>query len=123
MAAPQEGAAPSGPGKRRKTLRLLVVAFSVAIACAALAILPAWRRVKVPVPDAALEAALASPWRNARPDVVYVGDQACAGCHADHAESYGRHPMGRSLAPLRQAPPLQQFDPPTHDPFEALGFQ
>src|SRR5262249_41239728 len=55
--------------------------------------------------------------------VAYVGDQVCAGCHAEHAESYGRHPMGRSLAPIRQAPPLEQYDPPAHDPFEALGFQ
>src|SRR5947209_4248935 len=39
----------------------------------------------------------AGPYRNIDPDVRYVGDAACAGCHKDIAESYARHPMGRSL--------------------------
>jgi predicted CXXCH cytochrome family protein len=42
----------------------------------------------------------ATPWRNARPDVNYVGDSACARCHAEIAETFRRHPMGRSLAPI-----------------------
>lgn len=41
-----------------------------------------------------------SPWKNARPDVAYVGDAACARCHAEIAETFRRHPMGRSLAPV-----------------------
>ena len=45
-----------------------------------------------------------SPWKNARLDVKYVGDEACAACHRDLAESYHRHPMGRSLAPIASAP-------------------
>ena len=38
-----------------------------------------------------------SPWLNTRPEVKYVGDAVCARCHADIAETYRRHPMGRSL--------------------------
>jgi hypothetical protein len=45
-----------------------------------------------------------SPWKNARPDVQYVGDDACVRCHADIAETFRRHPMGRSLAPIDSAP-------------------
>ena len=60
-----------------------------------------------PVTDAAANAdprvANATPFRNARPDVKYVGDAACAQCHAEQAETYGRHPMGRSLAPAARA--------------------
>jgi Flp pilus assembly protein TadD len=39
-----------------------------------------------------------TPFRNVRPEVGYVGDEACAGCHAGLSDSYHRHPMGRSLS-------------------------
>jgi hypothetical protein len=39
------------------------------------------------------------PYRNIRPDVQYVGDDRCTGCHQDIADSYARHPMGRSPVP------------------------
>lgn len=45
-----------------------------------------------------------SPWKNARLDVAFVGDAACARCHDEIAESFRRHPMGRSLAPIDAAP-------------------
>lgn len=45
-----------------------------------------------------------SPWKNARPDVKYVGDAACVRCHGEIAGTFGRHPMGRSLAPIESAP-------------------
>src|SRR5439155_4096860 len=35
-------------------------------------------------------------FRNVRPEVGYVGDDACAGCHARIVQSYRGHPMGRS---------------------------
>jgi Flp pilus assembly protein TadD len=41
-----------------------------------------------------------SPYKNARPDVAYAGDAACAGCHRQISEAYRSHPMGRSLAPV-----------------------
>src|SRR5205085_1503579 len=40
--------------------------------------------------------AFPTPYRNVRPSVRYVGDTACAGCHAEIDRSYHRHPMGRS---------------------------
>lgn len=45
-----------------------------------------------------------SPWLNSRPEVKYVGDAACARCHPDIADTFRRHPMGRSLAPIASAP-------------------
>ena len=45
-----------------------------------------------------------SPWLNTRPGVKYVGDAVCARCHTDIAETFYRHPMGRSLAPIASAP-------------------
>jgi predicted CXXCH cytochrome family protein len=44
-----------------------------------------------------------SPWKNARPDVAYVGDAACIRCHPDIAATFRSHPMGRSLAPIAEA--------------------
>jgi tetratricopeptide (TPR) repeat protein len=41
-----------------------------------------------------------SPYRNTRPDVKYVGDAACVRCHAEIAETYRLHPMGRSLVEI-----------------------
>ncbi len=45
----------------------------------------------------------ASGYTNTLPAVRYVGDQACARCHAEIAETFARHPMGRSLGPLLAA--------------------
>ncbi len=45
-----------------------------------------------------------TPWKNARPGVMYVGDVACARCHQDITKTFRRHPMGRSLAPIATAP-------------------
>src|SRR5262249_28998659 len=41
-------------------------------------------------------------YRNTRSDVKYLGDAACARCHAEIAASFGQHPMGRSLAPMSE---------------------
>ena len=68
-----------------------------------------WQARRVPpVPAAAVEQHTVSwpqsPWENARPGVKYMGDAACTRCHADITETFGRHPMGRSLAPIARAP-------------------
>ena len=49
-------------------------------------------------PDPRLTAA--TPYRNVRPDVKYVGDEACARCHPAIAASFREHSMGQSLAPV-----------------------
>src|SRR5262249_882590 len=64
----------------------------------------------------------ATPYRNVHPDVKYVGDAACAGCHAPQTKGYREHPMGRSLAPIRSATPLERYDAAAKNPFDALGF-
>jgi Flp pilus assembly protein TadD len=62
-----------------------------------------------------------TPYRNVRPEVAYVGDEACAGCHGWHAENYHRHPMGRSFAPASQVGSLDRYDAAAHNPFERPG--
>jgi predicted CXXCH cytochrome family protein len=67
--------------------------------------------------------AFATPFRNVRPEVKYVGSEVCASCHADQAVPFRRHPMGQSLAPIKEATALEQFEPAHHNPFDAFGFQ
>lgn len=63
-----------------------------------------------------------SPWKNARLDVAYVGDAACARCHGEISETFRRHPMGRSLAPISSAPAVGGGDDPDGSTtFEAAG--
>jgi hypothetical protein len=50
-----------------------------------------------------------SPYRNIKPGVKYVGDAACAPCHADTCKSYHAHPMGRSAEFLKGGTPLEKF--------------
>jgi predicted CXXCH cytochrome family protein len=61
------------------------------------------------------------PYRNIDPDIRYVGDAQCAGCHEEIAESYARHPMGRSLAPAVDLLDRQSYTPDVKNPFDALG--
>ena len=53
-----------------------------------------------------------SPWKNTQPDVKYVGDAACARCHAEIADTFRRHPMGRS-GPNRGCPRCDRPDSTT----------
>ncbi len=62
-----------------------------------------------------------SPYANTQLGVNYVGDPACVPCHAGIAESYRRHPMGRSLFPIVEAA-SPGADPGTEDAqFDANG--
>ncbi len=82
-----------------------------------------WRSMheKTPVADDLLRS-IDSPYRNARPDVRYVGDEVCARCHAALAAAYRKHPMSRSLLPVSKAEPLESYDSSSHNPFDAQGF-
>jgi Tfp pilus assembly protein PilF len=60
-------------------------------------------------------------FRNVHPSVSYVGDGRCIDCHAEIAQSYDRHPMGRSLVPIAQIAGGQPYDRAHHNPFEAMG--
>ena len=64
-----------------------------------------------------------SAYLNTRPGVRYLGDSACIRCHADISESYRRHPMGRSLAPIAAAPTTGDNPKVGRPLFEAQGLQ
>jgi tetratricopeptide (TPR) repeat protein len=93
----------------------------IGIGVLGLAALSTWlwwsRNSAPPVADPRLSTSLI--WRNVHPEVKYVGDDACAGCHAAIARSYREHPMGRSLSPVPSATPLERFDERAHNPFRA----
>ena len=63
-----------------------------------------------------------SPFRNVGPGVGYVGDAACARCHADVAESYRAHPMGRSVATAAAATDAGPLAAPAGAEFDAAGY-
>jgi hypothetical protein len=46
-----------------------------------------------------------SPYKNTGAGVAYVGDEACARCHAEIAATFRQHPMGRSAAPATSVMP------------------
>ena len=79
--------------------RLLAPLF-LAAACAGGAVC-VWHKMHHHVPPATLTVAAdprlaaATPYRNVRPDVRYVGDAVCAGCHHDIAKTYRHHPMAQ----------------------------
>jgi Flp pilus assembly protein TadD len=64
----------------------------------------------------------ATPYRNVRPEVKYVGDDGCVRCHQQQGQTYRDHPMGRSLAPVSSATPIERYDEAARNPFEALAF-
>jgi tetratricopeptide (TPR) repeat protein len=64
-----------------------------------------------------------TPYRNVRPEVKYVGDEACASCHKETHRTYCRHSMGRSMALIEQVAPVQDYTLASHNPFEAEGRQ
>jgi hypothetical protein len=39
------------------------------------------------------------------------------------AESYRKHPMAHSLAPIAHAKPLERYDAKAQNPFDAMGFR
>jgi hypothetical protein len=107
-------------------LRWLVAAGCVAVPVAVLVALKPWRSTPVagPVPAAAEpdpRLAYTGPYLNIHPDVAYVGDAECARCHKDRAESYRRHPMGRSILTVAEADQREMEQPAHHNPFMALG--
>ncbi|MDB5350708.1 MAG: hypothetical protein JWN86_1955 [Planctomycetota bacterium] len=68
-------------------------------------------------------ARLESPYENVKMGVNYVGDAACATCHAEIAASYRKHPMGRSLSSAAALPGHDAGDAPVGQVFQAAGFE
>ena len=82
------------------------------------------RREKIPTKTSRLRDVYAdSPYLNARSDVGYVGDAACARCHQEISQAYHLHPMGRSLAPVAGAKAGPPADVATGIPIEEKGVQ
>src|SRR5439155_7298165 len=122
-AAPGQKASPAPPERRRRVvLAVLVLALGFAAFW--------WMRPRVVAPQApppsppADDPRLTSntPFLNVRPEVHYVGDEACSSCHRALASSYRQHPMGRSLAPIATASAVERYEADSHNPFEASGF-
>ena len=66
---------------------------------------------------------IASPYANTRSAVRYVGDSACTRCHGKIAETYRRHPMGRSLSPIAAATTTGGDEAAGRPLFEAHGLE
>lgn len=75
--------------------------------------------IGAPTPDPRLE--YHGPFKNIHPSVAYAGSQQCAPCHQQIADVYAKHPMGRALAPVAAATPLEKYTAGARNPFEADG--
>jgi predicted CXXCH cytochrome family protein len=71
-------------------------------------------RTSTSEPSFPLTPLASSPFLNTKPDVAYVGSEACRKCHTGHDMSYHRTGMGRSMAELNpeREPPDGSFDHP-----------
>src|SRR5205085_9189635 len=106
------------PGRLRRrrallfTLVLAVVGFGIAFV--------SWR---TPTKVRADRSEVGSPYQNTRPGVKYLGDAACARCHAEIGETYRQHPMGRSLAPIGEAGTIGGDERSGRPLFQAQGLE
>jgi Flp pilus assembly protein TadD len=76
-----------------------------------------------PSEPASIEPWADSSYQNVRPGVRYVGEQACAECHPSEAESFHRHPMGRSLQPIKAWKAADRLSARAHNPFDSQGLE
>jgi Flp pilus assembly protein TadD len=111
---------------RPQTLLRFVTAVLAFLGCLAFAAWAWWPRPGRPAaPEKATDPRLtfATSFANVRPEVGYVGDAVCARCHREVAQTYRRHPMGRSFAPVSQVARDERYDRSVHNPFEKFGLQ
>src|SRR5579871_3718211 len=98
---PSQGGTSSPATTWRWGRGLVLLALAAGVAVGAWAV---WRR-----PGTRPAAPPESPYLNTRPGVKYVGDRACAQCHAEVEQFHEYHPMGRSLEDVRAATPLEDY--------------
>jgi Flp pilus assembly protein TadD len=82
-----------------------------------------WHAHRQPPPPDDPRLTFPTRYRNVRPGVAYVGDDACAECHPDQCTAYHQHPMGRSLAAVGDPVTARTLDARPPAEFEALGFR
>jgi Flp pilus assembly protein TadD len=117
---------PDAPTPRRR-LRLILIVVLLGLVLAAGGFAFWWHGHEQSPPDVVAPVSddprltYPTPFLNVRPEVAYVGDQACAGCHPGRSESYRRHPMGRSLAAVAGPQAAEHLQPGHPASFEALG--
>ena len=99
---------------------ILLFAALLAVACSATAFV-SWRRARGLGRQLVSEPA--SAYANTRLAVNYVGDSACTKCHGKIAETYRRHPMGRSLYPVASAPAVGADQAAGRPLFEVHGLE
>jgi tetratricopeptide (TPR) repeat protein len=107
--------------RKRSVAVWLACGLVAALAVAAFLVLRGGTPPAPPAEDPDPRLTYSTPFLNVRPEVQYVGDQACARCHEGHAASYAQHSMGRSFFTVAQTPPLERFDAQAHNPFERFG--
>jgi Tfp pilus assembly protein PilF len=104
----------SAPRRRPFVLALLVVGATAGLWAAWVS----WSRSRT-----GERSETSTPYRNAREGVRYVGDAACTRCHEAIAATYRKHPMGRSLSTIEQAPSDVRGEGAVRELFEAQGFR
>jgi hypothetical protein len=74
---------------------------------------------------ATLEASIVSKpaFDNMKTSVAYSSDDACAECHAEIAEQYAKHPMGRSLSPIDTTQMAESFESINRSSFDSGVFR
>src|SRR4051794_26115540 len=102
--------------RRRRMILLFVALLAVAGSGAALV---SWWRASGMAHQRLVE--IASLHANTGSKVGYVGDSACTQCHGKIADTYHRHPMGRSLAPIAAAASAGNAQGGNRPLFEAQG--
>lgn len=110
-------------GHRPARQRMMIVVGAALLTAGAAVAAWWWQRHRDRPPADVARWVDASPYRNVRPGVKYVGDAACDRCHPSQAETYHRHPMGRSFAPVAHDDGLERYDRAAHNPFEARGME
>jgi tetratricopeptide (TPR) repeat protein len=110
------------PAKRWGLKHVRAFAWVAAAAAACGGIWVVRRDARAPADRRLARLVAESPFRNLAPGIDYVGDAACARCHADVAESYRAHPMGRSVATAAAATDGGPLTAPAGAAFDAAGF-
>jgi Flp pilus assembly protein TadD len=111
------------PLRASRMLGLLAAGSVAVVVLAIIGVVLARRFSPNPAPAAQAPSSFSSPYRNTHAEVRYVGDQACASCHGQIADSYHRHPMARDLSLVADLSDQEDLGTEAHNPFTKFGFE